>query len=130
MPNVGQINNRFRGYKNEDFDPILNEIEETFEEGRKDGDETSYFHTHYAISKEKKGSDGNFMAFIYVLSKLFGITFLIIPFAYAQLGMLNFGLGILFAGLLNLYNVWQMHKVEKKYNPEYVQIRTLYDISF
>ena len=28
MPSVGQIGNRFVGYKNEEFDPMLDEIEE------------------------------------------------------------------------------------------------------
>jgi hypothetical protein len=120
MPSVGQIGNRFAGYKNEDFDPMLEDIEESENEQNKNLDETSYFMTHYAISKEKKGNDNNIVAFIYILSKLFGITFLILPFAYKQLGMLNFGVGILVAGLLNLYNVWQMHRVGKKFNPEYV----------
>lgn len=32
MPSVGQINNRFQGYKNEEFDPILNEIDESNED--------------------------------------------------------------------------------------------------
>jgi len=130
MPSVGHIGNRFAGYKNEEFDPMLDDIEESDGNEERKTEETSYFMTHYAISKEKKGNDNNFVAFIYVLSKLFGITFLILPFAYKQLGMLNFGIGILSAGLLNLYNVWQMHRVEKKFNPEYVQIRTLYDLSF
>lgn len=107
MPSVGQIGNRFVGYKNEEFDPMLAEIEESNDDDEeKKMDETSYFMTHYAISKEKRGNDNNFVSFLYVLSKLFGITFLILPFAYKQLGMLNFGIGILFAGLLNLYNVW------------------------
>jgi len=106
MPSVGHIGNRFAGYKNEEFDPMLDDIEESDGNEERKTEETSYFMTHYAISKEKKGNDNNFVAFIYVLSKLFGITFLILPFAYQQLGMLNFGIGILFSGLLNLYNVW------------------------
>ena len=106
MPSVGHVGNRFAGYKNEEFDPMLDGIEESDGDEERKADETSYFMTHYAISKEKKGNDNNFVSFIYVLSKLFGITFLILPFAYQQLGMLNFGIGILVAGLLNLYNVW------------------------
>ena len=86
--------------------------------------------TQYAISKEKRGNDSNLVAYFYVLSKLFGITFVILPFALKQVGLVNYGIGILVVGLLNLYNIWQMNRVEKKFNPEYVQIRTLHDLSY
>jgi len=55
-------------------------------------------------------SDSNFKAFFVILSQLFGLTFFLLPVAFKQVGLLNFGIGLVSAGLLNLFMLWQMHK--------------------
>ena len=123
------------GYKNEEYEPILANIENSIDNNMNAMEESrsSYFsRSQYNGKGEKARSnlDSNTMTVLNILSHMFGFTFLLAPFAFKTIGMLYFGIGLLLSLLINYYSVWLMNKTERRFSSDYVQINSLFELTW
>lgn len=92
---------------------------------------SSYFSQYNGKGEKARANlDSNTLAFFNILSLLFGYTFLLIPVAFKNIGMLTFGIGLLFSLCLNYYSVWLMNKAERRFSSDYTQINSLFELTW
>lgn len=121
------------GYKNEDYEPMLANIENSIDNNKNGLEESrsSYFSQYNGKGEKARAHlDSNTAAFFNILSMLFGYTFLLVPIAFKEIGMLSFFIGLVFSLFLNYYSVWLMNKTEKRFSGEYIQINSLFELTW